>query len=457
MRKKRRTAKQIAATRKMIRANRKAKRSSKRRRRNPIAASGAAERKRPKRHKGRKSAKRSSGRRKSPKRSAAARKAARTRASNKAKRRAAARKGARRRKAGYRRAGPYKSEKARRDDPAQMYSERKRPRRKKAKRRSRRKNPIAAATERKRPRRRRARRVTRRRRRKNPIASVAEAPRRKRRRKAKRRVRKGSKIRRANGRFKRSHGRKRHYVKSHARKGGKRVRRHLRNPLISGNHIANPIEGPMQFLAGFIGVGTGYALASLADRLVTTHALNAAGQDAPAQGEIYNSEALAAPLWGNIKNVGWKRIVANVVAVIVPLGAASAVRKHLGLKTFFQLAAAGAFAKGAGKVMDDGIAHLMTQQPLGQRLYASEIAATGKLNASSLAVLPAAPPATFAGLPQGTSRNGITTQHPRTFSPVPQGPPSPVTRHVAGAEQERPFPALDVPFNPMAFNPDGHT
>lgn len=233
----------------------------------------------------------------------------------------------------------------------------------------------------------------------------------------------------------------------------------MRNPLINGNHIANPIEGPMQFLAGFIGVGTGYALASLADRLVTTHALNSAGQDAPAQGEIYNSEALSAPLWGNIKQVGWKRIVANVVAVIVPLGAASAVRKHLGLKTFFQLAAAGAFAKGAGKVMDDGIAHLMTAQPLGQRLYASEIAATGKLNASSLAALPAAPPATFAGLPQGFSRNGITTVHPRTFSPIPQNAPGPVTRNVAGAPNQNgiPFPPAGMPFNPMAFNPDGNT
>jgi hypothetical protein len=324
------------------------------------------------------------------------------------------------------------------------------PRRRKRRRNpiAKRRNPIArVATERRRKRRRR-----------NPIARASGASERKR---PKKRGHKRNSYRRRG-----THKRKYHHVKASSyKRGGKTIhrRRHMRNPLMESRAIANPIEGPMQFVGGFLGVGFGFALASLGDRLVTSHALNTAGQDAPAQGEIYNSEALQAPLWGNMKQTGWKRLLVAVGAVVVPLGAASAVKKHLGLKSFFQLAAFGALGRTAGKMVDDGVAHFVATKPLGQRLYGGEIAATGKLNAANLAALPAAPPGTFAGVPQN-----------RQFSPMPPPPPPHVTRHVAqtpaAAQNQQPsipqtagfgLPGMGqtpnpygLPFNPHLSDPD---
>ena len=258
--------------------------------------------------------------------------------------------------------------------------------------------------------------ASRRRRRRNPIAA---APRRRRSSR--------SKFRRSNGRFKR-HSRKRHYVKAHTTRKGVHVRRHMRNPLIHGNPIANPITGPVEFISGIFGVGAGFGLASFADRLVTTHALSTTGQDAPAVGQIYNSEALLAPLWANMSTIGWKRLAAAAGSVVVPLAAASAFKSHMGWKVFFQLMGYGALGRTAGKMFDDGIAAAMGTQPLAQRLYGGEVAAAAKLTAATSAALPAAAPATFAGLPMGGAV--------RQAFPLPVGqfaPPPPPPRQVRAA------------------------
>ena len=322
-----------------------------------------------------------------------------------------------------------------------------------ASRRRRRRNPIAKAPVARR--RRRARRnpiASRRRRRHNPIASrrrrrrnpIAAAPRRRRRSSR-------SKFRRSNGRFKR-HSRKRHYVKAHTTRKGVHVRRHMRNPLIHGNPIANPITGPVEFISGIVGVGAGFGLASFADRLVTTHALSTTGQDAPAVGQIYNSEALLAPLWANMSTIGWKRLAAAVGSVVVPLAAASAFKSHMGWKVFFQLMGYGALGRTAGKMFDDGIAAAMGTQPLAQRLYGGEVAAAAKLTAATSAALPAAAPATFAGLPMGGAV--------RQAFPLPVGqfaPPPPPPRQVSGTPapqpQAQPQQGNPVPASTSVFLP----
>jgi hypothetical protein len=160
----------------------------------------------------------------------------------------------------------------------------------------------------------------------------------------------------------------------------------------------NPVSGWREMLSGVFGVATGYVLASGADRFMMTHALNASGQDAPTQGQIYNSESLMLPLWSS-----WGRLGVAVLSVGVPMFVASRVRSP-GVKSFFQLAGFGALARTGGKALDDGIAYftgkMTTPSPMLVRLYAPELAANGQMAALSLnASPPAAPAATFAGLP----------------------------------------------------------
>jgi hypothetical protein len=404
-------------------------------RRNPIAAAAAeAKRKSAKRVRAGKKAARTrkrnagkrSGARKSPRRgksSRAAKKAARTRARNKARRRAAARKGARKRsatRAYHRSSMSHKSYDYNKDPYA---GETRRRRRKRSKHR---KNPIplAAAAPRRRRRRSSKRRVTRRRR-KNPIA--AAAPRR---------------------RKHRHHGRRRNPIG---------------NPLVGG-HVANPITGPAEFAAGVFGVAFGFGLASLGDRLIVTHALSTATppMDAPAQGQIYNTESVQTALWSNFSTLGWKRMAMAFGAVVLPLGAAHVVRQHMALKSFFQLAGFGALGRTAGKMFDDGVAQMLNTNATAQRLYAPEIAATAKLNASNLAAPTPAVAGTFAGLPQGFRQPPPPppppVAAPRQFAGVPQSPQQP--QQEAGGYVQPPVPAptsmrYHERVNFHLMNPDG--
>ncbi len=148
-----------------------------------------------------------------------------------------------------------------------------------------------------------------------------------------------------------------------------------------------------------LGVATGYVLASGADRYFSTAPVSGSGaQEQPPAGTIYNSEAVALPIWSS-----WQRMLAGAASVGVPLVIAGFLRNPAG-KSFFQLAGFGALARTAGKAADDGLAmvamKMTTPNPTLVRLYAPEIAAAAKL-ASVIPpnALPAAPTATFAGLP----------------------------------------------------------
>lgn len=225
----------------------------------------------------------------------------------------------------------------------------------------------------------------------------------------------------------------------------------MRNPLLHGNPIANPITGPVEFISGVFGVGAGFGLASFADRLIVTHALSTTGQDTPAVGQIYNSEALMTPLWSGGGAMAAKRLGAAAGAVVVPLFLASTFKAHMGWKVFFQLMGYGALGRTAGKMFDDGIAAMMGTQPLAQRLYGGEVAAAAKLTAATTTALPAAAPATFAGLPMGVRQvNSLPTGH---FAPPPPPPPrqvagTPAHPAPAASQGSNPIPASTSPFLP---------
>lgn len=148
-----------------------------------------------------------------------------------------------------------------------------------------------------------------------------------------------------------------------------------------------------------LGVATGYVLASGADRYLSTAPISGSGaQEQPPAGSIYNSEAVALPIWSS-----WQRLLAGAASVGVPLIIAGMLRNPAG-KSFFQLAGFGALARTAGKAADDGLAmvamKMTTPNPTLVRLYAPEIAAVAK--AASVIPpnqLPPAQTATFAGLP----------------------------------------------------------
>ena len=250
----------------------------------------------------------------------------------------------------------------------------------------------------------------RRKRKKNPAAAVgaAESRRRSHKRKSPKRVAAGRKAARTRKRRGTSYKRKRpghrkHRVRAHSyRRRGKRIRvrghmsheetkRHRRrNPR---RRRRNPIDGWKEMLSGVFGVAAGYVLASGGDRFIQTHALNAAGQDAPAAGQIYNSESLLLPIWSS-----WGRLGVAAASIGVPLFVASKV-KSAAWKSFFQLAGFGALARTAGKAADDGLGALAAQtvNPMLVQLYSPELAAQAAVSRLANGA-PATLPGTFAGL-----------------------------------------------------------
>ena len=191
-------------------------------------------------------------------------------------------------------------------------------------------------------------------------------------------------------------------VRRHRRKARRNPIRHhrrhysrRRNPF--PNPIPNPMSGPMEFISALFGVGVGYALASALDRYAAGHALtnvNGTLMDAPAAGQIYDSEAPMLPIWQN-----WERLAFAGGAVAAPLVLAGVLGG--GARQAMALVALGALVRTAGKALEDGIATLGTTQPLVQQLYAPEIAAATRQAQANLTTLPQAAPGTFAGLPRG--------------------------------------------------------
>ena len=159
-----------------------------------------------------------------------------------------------------------------------------------------------------------------------------------------------------------------------------------------------------EFGFGVLGLAIGGLGVKLADSWAATHALNASGQDAPAQGQTYNAEAAATPIWMN-----WKRLAASAVGIFLPFLISSQVRGS-GAKSFWQLAGFGALGYTGVKALTDiTVWSPLSKQAMVQRLLAPEIAAKSDLNTANVAVLPPIQALTAhtvgtAGLPRGLGR-----------------------------------------------------
>src|SRR5579864_4808874 len=318
-------------------------------------------------------------------------------------------------------------------------------------RRRRRRNPIAATETRRRRRRHRRRRnpiaateTRRRRRRHRRRRHASEAPRR-RRRHRRRRHNPLRKRRQVTLRSARKKGRRRSkaVIRTRPRSGGRgtnvsirlhgvteaaegrrrRRRRHRRrNPLAATearhhrrrhrrhhHRRHNPISGMREFGMGILGLGLGGFLVSTAFRFGVTHPLNTAGQDAPAQGQVYNAEAPNIPIW----NIGWKA-----------LGISSQV-KSSSAKSFWQLAGFGGLGFVGVKAFNDvatwALKKMTTPSPMGLRLLAPEIMALTDQGSAALAApqairAPSGHVVGTAGLPR--LGMGFTVPPGSTMTPV---------------------------------------
>jgi hypothetical protein len=237
-----------------------------------------------------------------------------------------------------------------------------------------------------------------------------------------------------------------------------RRRRHKRNP-VGFKAIKNPIplEGGLDFFSGLFAVTIGYLFASGADRMGSTHALTASSSqggytDAPAVGQIYNSESTSLPIWSS-----GMRLAFNALAIAAPLGI-SAFVKTRGPKAFFQLMAFAAIARTVGKAADDGLSMALKSTSFGLRVYAPELAAASKSAQATTAALPAAAPGVFAGAKQPAAFNGALTTRQEAppqsrYTPIaslPQPGFQGSARHVAGPSINSSPVTTGPAFNPWA-------
>ena len=264
----------------------------------------------------------------------------------------------------------------------------------------------ARAVEAPRRRRRRAHRAAPRRRRRR--ARAVEAPRRRRRRthRAAPRRRRRSRARDPRGthvyrrrprirrRRRRIAGRRRNVtlVSPRRRRRGHRARA-----------LANPLTGGELVVGGITGV-LGYMAADSLDRYLATHALAASGVaagqggslDTPAAGQVYNYQAVAAPM-------GIKRWGAGLGVAAVPILLAGFVRGPM-TRSALQFFGIGALFKTLGKGATDLMVMLTGKTAYGMRTYADEISASNAAKqaaASGAAALPSIAPVSLSGVPAG--------------------------------------------------------
>lgn len=145
------------------------------------------------------------------------------------------------------------------------------------------------------------------------------------------------------------------------------------NPVMA---YENPLSGGEMIVIAITGV-LGYGLGSFLDRLLATHAITDTSTkssggieiytDAPVSGQLYNTEAVMAPM-------GLSRWALGLGAPLV-LGFGSRFVGGPWLKTVLQGAAVGWGVRTLGMGWDNAMASLFKGSSLGQRYYAQELMA----------------------------------------------------------------------------------
>jgi len=199
----------------------------------------------------------------------------------------------------------------------------------------------------------------------------------------------------------------------------------------SAKRKQNPLTGGREWGAGIAGFILGGAAVSFFDRLAATHPLSSGATgatgstwyDTPTTGQIYNAEAVQAPLYTS----GYRILIA-ALGIITPFGIAAAV-KGPAAKSFFQLMGFGALGYTGVKLTNDILGAILIQSPYGARLYAPEImaqtdmtavGATGATQLPSISapvhtVMPPANPPTLAGYPRQAPRLAAPAYRPQAI------------------------------------------
>lgn len=238
------------------------------------------------------------------------------------------------------------------------------------------------------------------------------------------------------------------------RRRGKRARA-LENPLTGGEMVIIAVTG-------LAGIGSG----DLVDRFIATHAftVNASqggSMDSPAIGQVYNYQAVAAPM-------NWKRWLAGAGGTFVPLAVAAWVVKGPGWRAGFQGVGIGWGLGTLNRGLRDLMTMLLGKTAFGMRMYADEISAANaaKTASTATAVSASVVPVSLAGVRRGTrlgthvagcgcsSCNSTTTTTPPANPPAgTSGAPRNVAappQHVApSAENPAPTHVAGVPENAL--------
>lgn len=256
------------------------------------------------------------------------------------------------------------------------------------KRHRRRRARAAAAAPRRRRRTYRADRNKAKRRRLKRSVSRAAAPKRRRRRRSRARDPRGTHVYRKRPRIRRRtrriSGKRRRVTLVSPRRRHRRARA-LENPLTGGELV----------VGGFTGV-LGYVATDVLDRFLATHAFTATaaqggGTDSPAAGQVYNYQAVAAPM-------GIKRWGAGLGMAAVPIILAGFVRGPM-KRSALQFWGIGALLRTLGKGATDLMVMITGKTAFGTRVFADEIGAANahKSAVAANAALPALAPISLAG------------------------------------------------------------
>jgi len=166
------------------------------------------------------------------------------------------------------------------------------------------------------------------------------------------------------------------------------------------------LTGGELVVGGITGV-LGYVGADVLDRFLATHALagtvttgtQGGSLDTPAAGQVYNYQAVAAPM-------GIKRWGAGLGVAAVPIILAGFIKGPMA-RSSLQFFGIGALLRTLGKGATDLMVMLTGKGATGMRLYADEISASNAAKnaaASPTAQLPSVAPVALSGIPQQVGR-----------------------------------------------------
>lgn len=223
---------------------------------------------------------------------------------------------------------------------------------------------------------------------------------------------------RRGGKKRRSSGKKRKSRKGSSRKRKTTRRREHASEAMElhggsyGAAMENPLGAAEIIVGGLTGL-IGFATSEIVDRILATHALTANGDGTFADGQgasgtdyagLNNGTAIIAPM-------SLMRWAAGIGITVVPFGVAAMVRAPVG-KSALQMFGFGAGIRLLGKALTDFVAQLTATTQFGQQVFINEqraIAAQATAAGTTAPTWAAGLPSTGLGRPQLAAGTGACT------------------------------------------------